>query len=84
MRRCEGIVASCGMSKYYKTVPPVAKDCYILKNRFRVASVEEGNIDPYANGWPYGLPGVEYGHIFCYFIQHSYEHIPSNKFSGKA
>ena len=59
------------MSEYYKTLPPVAKDRYL--DKLSLMSVKEGD-DPYANDWRFVddmtlWPPVEYGHIFCYFIQ---------------
>ena len=59
------------MSEYYKTLPPVAKDRYL--DKLKVMGLEEGD-DPYANDGRFVddmtlWPPVEYGHIFCYFIQ---------------
>ena len=59
------------MSEYYKSLPLVAKHRYLAKLKV-VGLKEEG--DPYANGSRFlddmtHWPPVEYGNIFCYFIE---------------
>ena len=61
------------MSEYYKRLPPVAASRYLAK--LKVIGLEEQD-DPYlsSNDSRYlddmaQWPAVEYGHIFCYFVE---------------
>ena len=59
------------MSLYYKCMPPVAKARYFEK--LRMLGLAEDD-DPYANEARFvddlsEWPPIEYGNIFCYFVQ---------------
>ena len=83
-----GGIAECGMSDYYKKLDSIAKTRYLEKLKLLGLDEKDDPYDPINSHnvvddmtrWP----AVEYGNIFCYYIQRPGVLQSSNCYSGKA